>query len=200
MTDCNVCSDLRTAAFGHLVFKPFAKLCTDAEQGCSICAILREAIYAFAERGRIEEVGLFIGEEEYQETRVARRLPLDVMWKSELGWKENVSLEIYSTDNHVATRWPFIPVRPHISADSSSTECLKQSRKWLDHCLQSHNITGCGKPVQNKLPTRLLSIGNSPEDPFIYETAPGETGAYAALSYCWVSQEPVSPDFRGGKW
>lgn len=158
----------------------------------------------FEDSARVEEVWLFIGDEKDNQTRLGQRLPLEVTWRLNGSWKESDSLEVYCADGkvwltrfkilltfykeHVAGRWPFIPVRSHISSDPSSPECLNQARKWLDYCLHNHSTSDCGKQVHSELPTRVLCVRDSFNDPFIYEAAPGETGRYAALSYCWVSK------------
>lgn len=85
----------------------------------------------------------------------------------------------------VRKKWPLIPIAPHISADSSSEACLRQANKWLDHCLNTHR--GCFPETYTAttLPSRVIAVGDATQNPYLYETAPGETGTYAALSYCW---------------
>lgn len=204
MPDCDVCYNLRTAAFGHLVSKAFATICKDAGHRCSFCSILRDAISVFEDLACVEEVSLFIGDEEYNQTRLSQRLSLEVSYRINGCWKESSLFEVYCADSkiwrirfkilliiyeeHVVERWPFIPVRPHISPDPSSLEYLNQARKWLYHCLHNHSTADCGKQMHSELPTRVMCVRDGSNDPFIYEAAPRETGEYAALSYCWVSK------------
>ena len=59
------------------------------------------------------------------------------------------------------------------------------ARKWLDHCLQNHPANLCVPKVDSILPTRVISVGNTSQNPFIYEPPSRKLGTYAALSYCW---------------
>ncbi len=101
MPDCDVCCNLRTAAFGHLVSKAFATICKDAGHGCSFCSILRDAISVFEDPACVEEVSLFIGDEEYNQTRLGQRLPLEVSYRINGCWKESSSFEVYCTDGKI---------------------------------------------------------------------------------------------------
>ena len=64
-------------------------------------------------------------------------------------------------------------------------ESFGMARKWLDHCLQNHHTNFCAPKVDSILPTRVICVGNTSQNPFIYEPPPGKLGTYAALSYCW---------------
>ena len=39
--------------------------------------------------------------------------------------------------------------------------------------------------VVDRLPTRVIFVGDELRDPYLYETKADDTGVYAALSYCW---------------
>ena len=85
--------------------------------------------------------------------------------------------------------WPHIPISAHISADSSSPECLSQARRWLDNCTTNHCFSakdgGCPSGSSSPLPTRVISVGDASTDPYLHESAENEMGTWAALSYCW---------------
>ncbi|CAE7208472.1 hypothetical protein P3342_011048 [Pyrenophora teres f. teres] len=71
----------------------------------------------------------------------------------------------------------------HTSRDllSPLDERLDLAKSWLDNCLESHSRC---PPIVNKLPKRLLMLGDADDDIHLYETA-GERASYVALSYCW---------------
>ncbi|KAF2242403.1 HET-domain-containing protein, partial [Trematosphaeria pertusa] len=73
----------------------------------------------------------------------------------------------------------------HISTDPASAACISQAKKWLDYCLRKHHASCGASHTQNLLPTRVIDVGSSTQNPHLYEPAPMETGRYAALSYCW---------------
>lgn len=59
----------------------------------------------------------------------------------------------------------------------------RQAKGWLDHCISTHS-TRCPATLQ-RLPKRIIAVGDTSDDPCIYEADPDETGVYACLSYCW---------------
>lgn len=63
-------------------------------------------------------------------------------------------------------------------------------RRWLRECLENHEH--CPKNVDNLLPTRVIDIGNACQDPTLYIPTPGTRGKYAALSYCWGTDQAVT--------
>lgn len=64
------------------------------------------------------------------------------------------------------------------------------ARRWLRRCSENHEL--CPKDVDSLLPTRVIDIGSSSRDPTLYIPAPGTRGKYAALSYCWGTDQAVT--------
>ncbi|KAL8391893.1 hypothetical protein RB595_002189 [Gaeumannomyces hyphopodioides] len=75
----------------------------------------------------------------------------------------------------------FISHRPP-NPSPGSEDGLAQAKAWLDACVQNHGPS-CGAQETPVLPTRVMDV--SKPTLRLYETSAGETGNYAALSYCW---------------
>jgi hypothetical protein len=71
-------------------------------------------------------------------------------------------------------------------------------KSWLESCVHDH--LGCRTSVSgdviddfaSPLPTRVLRISSN-RSPYLYETTTDEKGSYAALSYCWGSNDNAAP-------
>lgn len=85
----------------------------------------------------------------------------------------------------VATDWPLIRLGHHVSIDSSSSACLAKARKWIDRCVSEHGNENCPPTTGGPLPSRLIDVVDATTNPHLYESAAGERGTWAALSYCW---------------
>jgi hypothetical protein len=92
---------------------------------------------------------------------------------------------LLSCPEQVASEYPFIK-KVDYSIDPTffmQTE-IEGARKWLHHCLENHPT--CGSPsTYASLPTRLVAVGSSTRDPYLYIPGPEEKGSYLTLSYCW---------------
>lgn len=68
------------------------------------------------------------------------------------------------------------------------------ARNWLNTCLESHEQ--CPKPMGDFMPTWLLEIvhiqGRRPPGVRLRETGGREFAPYAALSYCWGGNQPIT--------
>ncbi|KAF2177851.1 HET-domain-containing protein, partial [Zopfia rhizophila CBS 207.26] len=84
----------------------------------------------------------------------------------------------------------FIPDRPPTTAIGSESS-FDLARKWLHECHENHKE--CPKSV-GILPSRVLDIGaRFPiRSVKLHWTEEGESGRYAALSYCWGGLQPIS--------
>ncbi|KAI0880123.1 HET-domain-containing protein [Annulohypoxylon maeteangense] len=66
-----------------------------------------------------------------------------------------------------------------------ATESAKVATRWLDECLESHGGR-CAANESSKLPTRVVDVGCGDDFAQLKLTEPnGQSGKYAALSYCW---------------
>jgi hypothetical protein len=71
--------------------------------------------------------------------------------------------------------------------------------KWLNNCVQNHKICSLtisgskvGAKEENPMPSRIVDVGLQPgENPRVVETN-GQSGQYAALSYCWGGRSVVT--------
>ncbi|KAF2437749.1 HET-domain-containing protein [Karstenula rhodostoma CBS 690.94] len=67
---------------------------------------------------------------------------------------------------------------------------IEGARTWLHHCLQNHSTCGSLNTCVS-LPTRLVAVGSSTRNPYLYTSGSGEKGSYLALSYCWGKGESL---------
>jgi hypothetical protein len=81
----------------------------------------------------------------------------------------------------------FVPVRP-IELDDASAQCFSSARKWLADCSANH--PDCETNSQPPLPTRVIDVSESDDVLKLHQSGPEDKGAYAALSYCWGSEQP----------
>lgn len=83
---------------------------------------------------------------------------------------------------YVSARPPMIDV---------ANEASDQIKSWFHTCCETH--PECPVPTERPLPTRLLYVGSELGDSRTVRVheAHGETGTYAALSYCWGGPQPV---------
>ncbi len=81
---------------------------------------------------------------------------------------------------------------PNVSSDSSSTTCFGLASQWLKQCLETHQSCNSVSRGHSILPTRVIRVGQHPQQPSLHQSASGETGAYATLSYCWGKSEQLT--------
>lgn len=82
----------------------------------------------------------------------------------------------------VSQEWD-IPFLTAVPGQPTLHDYTIRAEKWLNQCLSHHRRT-C-PPISQVLPTRVIDVGDCFHRPKIYESLPGEKGAYCALSYCW---------------
>src|SRR5437763_8855187 len=77
-----------------------------------------------------------------------------------------------------------------IDGDVSSSVNIRQVRQRLDKCLSSHG--SCRQRISHIQPPRFLDV-NLPEPGFIKLRSLDATrqDSYAALSYCWGTDQPI---------
>jgi hypothetical protein len=75
-----------------------------------------------------------------------------------------------------------------------SEQSHSMAQNWLKTCLESH--TQCAKPRGDFMPTRLLEIEHFHDQTYprlrLRETFGREFAPYAALSYCWGGEQPIT--------
>ncbi|KAF2793742.1 HET-domain-containing protein [Melanomma pulvis-pyrius CBS 109.77] len=84
---------------------------------------------------------------------------------------------------------PQVPVR-QATTDMHSEASFDLARQWLQDCHSSHH--NCSKQV-GLMPSRVIDIGTRfpIRSVRLHWTEEGETGKYAALSYCWGGHQPL---------
>eukprot|EP00136_Aspergillus_niger_P006569 XP_001397644.2 hypothetical protein ANI_1_1628144 [Aspergillus niger CBS 513.88] len=75
--------------------------------------------------------------------------------------------------------------RDELPFDLHSEMCLSLAASWLDKCCRKHAKCEGYKDGAHSLPTRVIDVGDSLTQPHLHVSADGETGKWAALSYCW---------------
>lgn len=78
-----------------------------------------------------------------------------------------------------------LSVGTHIAANPALEESFAKARGWMSMCHHNHNKTCGSTQAEALLPTRVIDVGSSTQDPRLHESTPTEHGCYAALSYCW---------------
>lgn len=82
-----------------------------------------------------------------------------------------------------------IQVRREISESAWSESAQSFARDCIRACVHDHEVCGSGESL---LPTRVIEVGNIGDETLrLYETQRGIVGQYAALSYCWGSEQPL---------
>ncbi|EJT73345.1 hypothetical protein GGTG_10189 [Gaeumannomyces tritici R3-111a-1] len=73
---------------------------------------------------------------------------------------------------------------------AASQDCLDTIRYWLKDCSERH--PKCRAATRSSaLPTRVIDIGNLPDDTPILYISHGEKAPYATLSHCWGGHVPL---------
>ncbi|KAL3257175.1 hypothetical protein ABHI18_007041 [Aspergillus niger] len=75
--------------------------------------------------------------------------------------------------------------RDELPCDLHSEMCLSLAASWLDKCCRKHAKCEGYKDRAHSLPTRVIDVGDSLTQPYLHISADGETGRWAAWSYCW---------------
>ncbi|PVH93010.1 hypothetical protein DM02DRAFT_604521, partial [Periconia macrospinosa] len=161
----------------------YSELVEAAKSGCPFCSVIRDGILDFVNSDYVTSIQLTQYIETMREERLGQQGPLIVEITTHANTQ--TTLEFYTADVSVNKIWPQIPLASHISADSSSPDCLKEAREWLDRCIQNHSSNRCPPVAGAALPTRVICVGDALTNPYLYESAPKEKGVWAALSYCW---------------
>ncbi|KAJ4291862.1 hypothetical protein N0V90_009758 [Kalmusia sp. IMI 367209] len=90
----------------------------------------------------------------------------------------------YTDDEVLIANWPKLwKVDYRILPSFFLKQGLEQAKEWLSYCLQDHST--CRLHDDVSFPTRLIAVGSSTQNPYLYIPKPGETGSYSTLSYCW---------------
>lgn len=78
-----------------------------------------------------------------------------------------------------------IPIDTFTNPDPPTFElAVPLIKTWIQRCDLNHNCSEHGLGIPTELPTRVIDVGDSSHDPYLYITH-GETGRFAALSHCW---------------
>lgn len=83
----------------------------------------------------------------------------------------------------------FVANKP-FSTDVGSTRVVRRVKEWLAECEDEHQ--NCLISKSPRLPSRVIYVGHESQDIRLYESSPGETGKYIALSYCWGGPQTVT--------
>ncbi|KFY47627.1 hypothetical protein V496_10526 [Pseudogymnoascus sp. VKM F-4515 (FW-2607)] len=83
------------------------------------------------------------------------------------------------------TPWDVIPIDIVTSPDPPTFEsAVPLIQNWIRRCDLDHSCFKHSLGTPTELPTRVIDVGDSCHDPYLYITQ-GETGRFAALSHCW---------------
>lgn len=70
---------------------------------------------------------------------------------------------------------------------------MSLAREWLQSCLTEHPTCSRNNERNFQLPKRLIFVGGEGDDPYIYQSGPGECGSWVSLSmYSIISPSPTS--------
>lgn len=73
-----------------------------------------------------------------------------------------------------------------VNPDVASARAWRNANSWLTECQTQHEA--CARPHKPLLPTRVVDVQASPPRLFV---GGGAMEQYAALSYCWGSEQPL---------
>jgi len=80
-----------------------------------------------------------------------------------------------------------------VSQRYTSPECVNLAKRWLSQCIKEH--PACKPSEQFDVPTRLIDVGSSFEQPRLVETSSCGVGRisfeWLALSHCWGNERPL---------
>ncbi|KAH9231111.1 hypothetical protein K456DRAFT_1815996, partial [Colletotrichum gloeosporioides 23] len=89
--------------------------------------------------------------------------------------------------------WPGVG-KAYDIPESHTSSTLELAKLWLHEC-----SSGTGKHVNcpssiemPPLPPRVIDVGSSCADAYLYLPSPGEKGRYVALSHCWGGVSPLT--------
>ncbi|KAK2751520.1 heterokaryon incompatibility protein [Colletotrichum kahawae] len=101
-------------------------------------------------------------------------------------WSHEMGINPLTSDEqiHVVKPTSLAKVQPY----SGSDEALLLAKKWLHNCLEQH--TTCNIPGPALLPTRVIDLHGADHERVYLRETQDDSGAYAALSYCWGSGAP----------
>ncbi|KZM26792.1 hypothetical protein ST47_g2063 [Ascochyta rabiei] len=171
---------------------PFQHIANAANLGCRFCSIVRDGILSFADGEEVETVALAQNMESRSGNdmkKLGHLYPLSVKFQT---LNRSTELIFYTNDGFVTKLMPHFTTAAHVSADPSSPECFLKAREWLNCCLQNHGSLQCPSVERATLPTRVICVGDEVNQPYLYESKPGEEGVWAALSYCWGKTKVVT--------
>jgi hypothetical protein len=78
-----------------------------------------------------------------------------------------------------------------IAMDAGSNECIAFGRSCLERCLQDHEL--CREfALSSPLPTRVVYLGSNNSEIRLFEPPSRTIARFAALSYCWGKQLPIT--------
>ena len=85
----------------------------------------------------------------------------------------------------------FLERSHHLSAGSSSEECVSLVRGWIEECEQKHRKCAHERQLRSegasssRLPSRIIDIGEKEGDRIRLTETKGRSGRYVCLSHCW---------------
>lgn len=91
-----------------------------------------------------------------------------------------------------------------VQPDPASEASLAVAKGWHEQCLANHSKCSHLTAQKRPLPTRVIDVGNTQQNPRLITTS-GRTGVWAALSYCWggessfILNEATSNSFFNGQ-
>jgi hypothetical protein len=74
-----------------------------------------------------------------------------------------------------------------VNHDTFSDGFWKLVNTWMETCRRDHKV--CSPNDSMPLPTRVIDIGKTSQDPFLLHTR-GRCGSWICLSYCWGNAAP----------
>ncbi|KFY31014.1 hypothetical protein V493_01478 [Pseudogymnoascus sp. VKM F-4281 (FW-2241)] len=88
--------------------------------------------------------------------------------------------------------WDVIPMMPVDNFTTPDPPTLESAvpliQTWIQRCDLDHSCYKHSLGIPTQLPTRVIDVGDSSHDPYLYITH-GETGRFIALSHCWGPPE-----------
>lgn len=93
------------------------------------------------------------------------------------------TFEVFVAPEHAPKGFEDMMARD-VQPDPASEASLAVAKVWHEECLAKHSKCSRLTAQKRPLPTRVIDVGNTQQNPRLITTS-GRTGVWAALSYCW---------------
>lgn len=173
------------------LYVPIQIWANSAEAGCKTCRLIWDALLHF-DRDLVLSLLGFKADSDDEQVQVVVRGKIGETLSAEFyplpPGKHFGGVEFYASQmTSRPVSYPIIGTAAHVPPALELDRCLEHCRRWITACEQQHPRCMMTLSSSQRLPTRVLDLGNVDGSVKVrlYEPPPGSTASYIALSYCW---------------